>query len=154
MPYTTADARQQLLDTLAQAADQLGTAVASLSEAYETLDESTAGMSIARWEGQDLVVETTGLAGGTGTYAFLVGVGSIQSDAVVVEQYFMRDFDEEPALLAALAPRLAEAAALVTFNGSGFDLPLLETRFVLARRRWPERIEARWTAEAATTGSI
>jgi hypothetical protein len=42
VPYTTADARQQLLDTLAQAADQLGTAVASLSEAYETLDESTA----------------------------------------------------------------------------------------------------------------
>jgi uncharacterized protein YprB with RNaseH-like and TPR domain len=85
-----------------------------------------------------LDVETTGLAGGTGTYAFLVGVGSVESDAVVVEQYFMRDFDEEPALLAALAPRLTEAAAVVTFNGAGFDLPLLETRFVLGRRRWPE----------------
>jgi hypothetical protein len=85
-----------------------------------------------------LDVETTGLAGGTGTYAFLVGVGSVEPDAVVVEQYFMRDFDEEPALLAALAPRLAEAAAVITFNGTGFDLPLLETRFVLGRRRWPE----------------
>jgi hypothetical protein len=81
-------------------------------------------------------VETTGLAGGTGTYAFLVGVGEIDAGRFVVTQYFMRDLDEEPALLSALAPRLAAATGVVTFNGSGFDLPLLETRFVLARRRW------------------
>jgi uncharacterized protein len=81
--------------------------------------------------------ETTGLAGGTGTYAFLVGVGAREGDRFVVTQYFMRDLDEEPALLAALAPRLEAASGVVTFNGSGFDLPLLETRFVLARRRWP-----------------
>jgi hypothetical protein len=49
----------------------------------------------------------------------------------------MRDLDEQPALLAALAPVIERAEALVTFNGGGFDLPLLETRFVLARRRWP-----------------
>src|SRR6267142_1625240 len=65
-----------------------------------------------------LDTETTGLAGGTGTYAFLVGAGWIEGDVFVVAQHFMRDLDEEPALLAALAP-------------------LLETRFVLARRRWP-----------------
>jgi uncharacterized protein len=81
--------------------------------------------------------ETTGLAGGTGTYAFLVGAGWRQDDRFVVTQYFMRDLDEEPALLAALAPVLERATGLVTFNGSGFDIPLLETRFVLARRRWP-----------------
>jgi uncharacterized protein YprB with RNaseH-like and TPR domain len=86
--------------------------------------------------------ETTGLAGGTGTYAFLVGTGAFEmggaaGDGFVVTQYFMRDLDEEPALLAALAPALAKATALVSFNGAGFDLPLLETRFVLARRRWP-----------------
>lgn len=85
-----------------------------------------------------LDTETTGLAGGTGTYAFLVGVGSVGPDGVSIEQYFMRDFDEEPALLAALGPRLAEATAVVTFNGTGFDLPLLETRFVLARHPWPD----------------
>jgi uncharacterized protein len=85
-------------------------------------------------------VETTGLAGGTGTYAFLVGVGALEDDRFVVTQYFMRDFDEEPALLAALAERLARVTGLVTFNGSGFDLPLLETRFVLARRRWPSTL--------------
>jgi hypothetical protein len=84
-----------------------------------------------------LDTETTGLAGGTGTYAFLVGAGWVEHEHFVVTQYFMRDFDEEPALLEALAPRLEQASGLVTFNGSGFDLPLLETRFVLTRRRWP-----------------
>ena len=84
-----------------------------------------------------LDTETTGLAGGTGTYAFLVGAALVEGDRVVVRQYFMRDFDDEPALLTALEPLLARAAAIVTFNGAGFDLPLLETRFILARRRWP-----------------
>lgn len=84
-----------------------------------------------------LDTETTGLAGGTGTYVFLVGVGVVEGDGLHVIQYFMRDFDDEPALLAELAPLLERAAGIVTFNGAGFDLPLLETRFVLARRRWP-----------------
>lgn len=84
-----------------------------------------------------LDTETTGLAGGTGTYAFLIGLGHVEGDALVVEQYIMRDLDEEPALLAALEPRLRAARALVTYNGTGFDLPLLETRHILARRPWP-----------------
>ena len=87
-----------------------------------------------------LDTETTGLAGGTGTYAFLVGVGWIEEDRFVVVQHFMRDFDEEPALLAALDLLLERASGIVTFNGSGFDLPLLETRFLLTRRRWPALI--------------
>jgi uncharacterized protein YprB with RNaseH-like and TPR domain len=84
-----------------------------------------------------LDTETTGLAGGTGTYAFLVGTGWLEADRLVLAQYFMRDFDEEGALLAALAPLVERASGIVTFNGMGFDLPLLETRFILARRRWP-----------------
>ena len=87
-----------------------------------------------------LDTETTGLAGGTGTYALLVGAGRVEGDRFVVTQYFMRDLDEEPALLASLAPLIAGASGLVTFNGTGFDLPLLETRFVLARRRWPSTV--------------
>ncbi|MGH7276098.1 MAG: ribonuclease H-like domain-containing protein [Candidatus Rokuibacteriota bacterium] len=84
-----------------------------------------------------LDTETTGLAGGTGTYAFLVGAGWLEDERLVLAQYFMRDLDEEGALLAALAPLFERASGVVTFNGAGFDLPLLETRFVLARRRWP-----------------
>ena len=85
-----------------------------------------------------LDTETTGLSGGTGTYAFLVGVGFFDGETFEIRQYFMRDLDEEPALLAALDPLLQGMDGIVTYNGTGFDLPLLETRFVLARRRWPE----------------
>ncbi|PYN00923.1 MAG: hypothetical protein DME07_15080 [Candidatus Rokuibacteriota bacterium] len=84
-----------------------------------------------------LDAETTGLAGGTGTYAFLVGAAWLEDDRLVLTQHFMRDFDDEPALLAALWPLIERANGVVTFNGTAFDLPLLETRFILARRRWP-----------------
>jgi uncharacterized protein YprB with RNaseH-like and TPR domain len=84
-----------------------------------------------------LDAETTGLAGGTGTYAFLVGVAWLEDDRLVLTQHFMRDFDEEPALLAALRPLLERASGVVTFNGASFDLPLLETRYLMARGRWP-----------------
>ena len=66
-----------------------------------------------------------------------MGAACLEVDRLTLTQFFMRDFDEEPALLAALEPLLTRASAVVTFNGAGFDLPLLETRFVLARRRWP-----------------
>jgi hypothetical protein len=84
-----------------------------------------------------LDAETTGLAGGTGTYAFLVGAAWLEDERLVLTQHFMRDFDEEPALLAALRPLLERASGLVTFNGATFDLPLLETRFLMTRLRWP-----------------
>ena len=67
-------------------------------------------------------------------------MGFFDGDEFEVRQYFMRDLDDEPALLAALEPLLREVDGLVTYNGAGFDLPLLETRFVLARRRWPGTI--------------
>jgi uncharacterized protein YprB with RNaseH-like and TPR domain len=84
-----------------------------------------------------LDTETTGLAGGTGTYAFLVGVGFFDGDHFEVRQLFMRDLDEEPALLTYLEEIFQRFDGFVTYNGSGFDLPLLETRFVLGRRRFP-----------------
>jgi uncharacterized protein len=80
--------------------------------------------------------ETTGLAGGTGTLAFLVGVGTFdEDDSFVVRQYFLRSPDEEPAMLLHLAQLLDRCGAIVSFNGRGFDLPLLQTRFTLARLR-------------------
>jgi uncharacterized protein len=84
-----------------------------------------------------LDTETTGLAGGTGTAAFLVGLGFVRDGRFIVRQYFMRDYDEEAALLEALAEDLAGFSELVTFNGKMFDIPLLESRFRLNRRRFP-----------------
>jgi uncharacterized protein YprB with RNaseH-like and TPR domain len=84
-----------------------------------------------------LDTETTGLSGGTGTVAFLVGVGRWSSSGFTVEQYLMRDYDEERAMLLGLLETLADAQVLVTFNGKAFDIPLLQSRFVLARQRWP-----------------
>ncbi|MBI1737822.1 MAG: ribonuclease H-like domain-containing protein, partial [Acidobacteria bacterium] len=80
-----------------------------------------------------LDTETTGLAGGTGTYAFLVGVAWWDAGGLQVEQYFMRDFGEEHSLLLALGERLRERPVLVTFNGKTFDWPLLETRYRMTR---------------------
>lgn len=79
--------------------------------------------------------ETTGLAGGTGTYAFLVGCGWVEDGALRVEQYFMRDHADEPAMMAHLARVISRFDWTVSFNGKSFDLPLLRTRFIMNRRR-------------------
>jgi uncharacterized protein YprB with RNaseH-like and TPR domain len=80
-----------------------------------------------------LDTETTGLAGGTGTYAFLVGLAWWDAGGLQVEQFFMRDLDEEHSLLLELSERLAKRPVLVTFNGKSFDWPLLETRYRMTR---------------------
>jgi uncharacterized protein len=80
-----------------------------------------------------LDTETTGLAGGTGTYPFLVGIAWWDAGGLEVEQFFMRDHSEEHSLLVALAERMAERRVLVTFNGKTFDWPLLETRYRMTR---------------------
>jgi uncharacterized protein YprB with RNaseH-like and TPR domain len=80
-----------------------------------------------------LDTETTGLAGGTGTYAFLVGLAWWDAGGLQVEQFFMRDFAEEHSLLHELAARISERPVLVTFNGKTFDWPLLESRFTMTR---------------------
>lgn len=81
--------------------------------------------------------ETTGISGGTGTYAFQVGVGWIEDEGFRVLQYFMRDYDEEPAQMAALGEELSNCGLIVTYNGATFDLPLLRTRFLFNRVRIP-----------------
>ena len=108
-----------------------------------------------------LDTETSGLSGGTGTYAFLVGAARFIEGKFVLQQFFMRDPAEEPALLEGLANFLAPCEALVTFNGKSFDAPLLVTRyslhripvpfkgyahldlFPLARRLWRDRLPSR-----------
>ena len=84
-----------------------------------------------------LDTETTGLAGGTGTCAFLIGIAAAQGSQFVVQQFFLRDYPEEKATLAALAEVLGRYQSVVTFNGKTFDIPLLETRYALARLKSP-----------------
>jgi uncharacterized protein len=80
--------------------------------------------------------ETTGLAGGTGTLAFLIGVGAFEEDdSFTLRQFFLRSPAEEPATLLHLAKWLDQFEAIVSFNGRGFDMPLLQTRFTLHRLR-------------------
>jgi non-canonical purine NTP pyrophosphatase (RdgB/HAM1 family) len=80
-----------------------------------------------------LDTETTGLAGGAGTLAFLVGAGVWEGDALVLHLIFMRTPEEELAALHYLTEVLAGATGLVTFNGRGFDVPILESRYILNR---------------------
>jgi uncharacterized protein YprB with RNaseH-like and TPR domain len=85
-----------------------------------------------------LDVETSGLSGGTGTYAFQVGIGFLDGHTFCVQQFFMRTVTEEPAMLDLVGGLLDRFEAVVSFNGRAFDLPLLNTRFTLARQ--PRRL--------------
>lgn len=111
-----------------------------------------------------LDIETTGM-GGSGTYAFLIGVGRFEGEQFRLAQFFMRDPAEEPAQLAALTDFLAPCQTLVTFNGKSFDAPVLNTRYIangerfplidaphldllhLARRLWRDRLPSRRLGE-------
>ena len=84
-----------------------------------------------------LDLETTGLAGGAGTYAFLVGCGWFESGTFRLRQFFLSDFAAERALLEAVAELAGRVACVVTYNGKTFDLPLIETRFALQRMQPP-----------------
>jgi hypothetical protein len=108
-----------------------------------------------------LDTETSGLMGGTGTYAFLVGIGYHSADGFRLVQFFMRDPGHETALLAALQQWLSPFNVVVTFNGKTFDLPLLNTRYTInsmdtpfqgfdhldvlhvARKLWRDRLPSR-----------
>ena len=84
-----------------------------------------------------LDLETTGLAGGAGTYAFLVGCGWFEGGTFRLRQFFLSDFGAERALLEAVGELTGNLACIVTYNGKTFDLPLLETRFSLQRMPTP-----------------
>jgi uncharacterized protein len=114
--------------------------IGALAELPETLLDAIGTGEIPpsaphRWAFLD--TETTGLAGGSGTYAFLIGVGRICPDGFRVRQFFMREYSEEKSLLAALTAHLAEFGALVTYNGKTYDQPLLETRYRMNRDKPP-----------------
>ncbi len=100
-----------------------------LSPAAEfTGDERLQGMT-----GRDLLfvdLETTGLAG-SGVQPFMIGLAFFEGDALVVRQYFMHKPAAEEGMLQAFDQLFAKYKALVTFNGKTFDLPVLDTRFIM-----------------------
>ncbi len=87
-----------------------------------------------------LDTETTGLGGGAGTIAFLVGLAWFADDELWLEQLLLTSPVDEAALLEALDERLAQASMLVTFNGKSFDWPLLMGRYVMNHRPAPAQL--------------
>ncbi|MDR1916476.1 MAG: ribonuclease H-like domain-containing protein [Synergistaceae bacterium] len=87
-----------------------------------------------------LDLETTGLAGGTGTYAFLCGVGAVSGNFFKISQFFLESPAYEAQWLDAVDSSIPKDASLVTYNGRAFDMPLLYTRHIMARKKphWEE----------------
>ena len=82
-------------------------------------------------------IETTGLAGGAGTQAFLIGCAILEDGGLRVRQFLLPGFEHERALLARVAEFTATQGTLVSFNGRSFDAPLVETRYLLHRLAFP-----------------
>jgi uncharacterized protein len=111
---------------------------ASLATCGEALAIMSGGL--AEWPTHPLAffdIETTGLSGGAGTYAFLVGWGRFDGEDFCTTQFFMAGFEAESELLAAVADIAATAGVLVTFNGRAFDVPVMETRYLFHRLESP-----------------
>ena len=134
------------------------------TEPITTLCQWAGAEKLSRTDLDDFIfldTETSGLAGGTGTYAFEVGLGRFTDEGFKLAQFFMRHPGEEPALLAGLSAFMDGMKAVVTYNGKSFDIPLLNTRYTLmgmtspfaevghfdllplARRLWRIRLESR-----------
>jgi uncharacterized protein YprB with RNaseH-like and TPR domain len=84
-----------------------------------------------------LDLETTGLAGGAGTQAFLVGCASLEGGSICVRQFLLPGFEHERAMLGEFASWAEDLGGLVTFNGRSFDAPLIETRYLFHRLAFP-----------------
>lgn len=99
----------------------------SKDKAFKTLDLSTALF---------IDLETTGLSGGTGVVPFLVGLGYYREDKFWISQFFLGDLAEEERMIEELGQFFSQMnfQSVVTFNGKSFDMPILETRFILYRQ--------------------
>jgi uncharacterized protein YprB with RNaseH-like and TPR domain len=115
--------------TLSSGLEIKGSILTCLSKesAFENLDLSTALF---------IDLETTGLSGGSGVVAFLVGLGFYRDDKFYVAQFFLGELAEEEKMIQELGQFFSQMnfQSIVTFNGKGFDMPLLETRFILHKQ--------------------
>jgi uncharacterized protein len=120
------------------------------SDTLAALDRSDLLLDLVPRRAVFIDTETTGLGLGAGTYTFLIGVGAYDHPAVedpsaddplagsfVVRQYFMRNPGEEQAQLYLVEEALLGEAGVVSFNGRGFDMPLIHNRFILNGMRPP-----------------
>ena len=114
-----------------------GEPVAGFFEA--PLDVLNDGQPVRPWDLLFLDTETTGLAGGTGTLPFVLGLARPEAEGLRVRQYFLTGFQGEAAMLDHARTWLDDATHLVTFNGKCFDVPLLATRYGLMRLPTPLR---------------
>ena len=80
-----------------------------------------------------LDTETTGLSGGTGTMPFMIGAGRFKKNQFIIEQFFVRNPAEETAQLAALSEFVEGVQGIVTYNGKSFDMPIINTRYIMQR---------------------
>lgn len=83
--------------------------------------------------------ETTGLSGGTGTIPFLLGFGFFEEDFFKVKIFILNDLSKEEEFLSEIDSFLEsrDYSGVVTYNGKGYDFPLMETRYILYRKRFP-----------------
>lgn len=114
------------------------------TETLAALDRNDLLLDLAPAGAIFIDTETTGLSLGAGTYTFLIGVGVYERPALddaedpsddgafVVRQYFMRHPGEERAQLHLVEEAIGGASGIVSFNGRGFDMPLVHNRFILA----------------------
>jgi len=111
----------------------VGTALEARREilARVSLDDAMLGVDLDGMLFLD--TETTGLAGGTGTVPFLIGIGYFENNEMVVEQLLLSRLGEEGPMLSYVAERMRKASMLVTYNGKSYDMPLIRNRWVLNR---------------------
>lgn len=110
---------------------------AALGALVQGLDGLPAAQGIEPRQLVFLDTETTGLAGGTGTTVFLLGLARLENRHLIVRQYLLSRFEGEAAMLQEAGRWIGEDSVLVTYNGKRFDIPLLTTRALLAGRTEP-----------------
>jgi uncharacterized protein YprB with RNaseH-like and TPR domain len=103
--------------------------LADLRACLPDLPEAS-GLNTIEWVFLD--TETSGLAGGTGTVAFMLGLARVESGQLAVRQYLLSRFAGERAMLEHALAWLGDSSGVVSYNGKTFDLPLLKTRSRLA----------------------
>jgi len=141
-------------------------------EALAWLDPSTRVADESNTRLAFFDIETTGLSGGAGTLAFLIGIGWFEDDGFQTSQLLLTSHAAERAMLAAAADLLDGASALVTYNGRSFDVPVLETRWAFhripvpigelphldmlhpARRLWKKRAEDETDDRSCTLAAV